>query len=392
MKRAAIATVALISLVFTSGVIMASEESYAIRNVKNGQEIGIIESEHILEGIVSEIEAEFKQEFGESVDLGLSLEAVKNNKYQKNEGLSSEELRTLIYESISPTAVGYEVFIDSEKIAVLKTQKEADIFIDEIKKPFSSQGENIVFSQEISSKNARVNCFEITTLFGALSMMDQNLELTGTSREEVKTRFEGEELSDITVTYIDIVSELIAYETVTKESNSLYEGTEEVIQAGVPGLIQTKKEVVEKNGVVTEETVISSQVKYEPVVEIIVKGTKSIPTKQSKIVDIAKKYIGVPYVWGGTTPKGFDCSGLVQYVFREAGISLPRTSAEQSKVGEYIERGDLRPGDLVCFPGHIGIYIGEGQFLHAPDVGQKVRINSLDAMNNFTHARRIKGA
>lgn len=391
MKRVAVATVALISLIFTSGAIIDFEKSYALMNIENKQEIGIIDSEHIFENIVGEIEADFKQEFGESMDLGLNVEVIKANKSKRTEELSNEELRTLIYESVSPTAVGYEVFIGDKRIATLKTQEEADIFMEDIKKPFLSHGEKVIFSQEIVSKSKRVNCFEIMTLFGALSMMDQNIELTGISREEVKTRFEGESLSDITITYIDTVSELISYDTVIKESSTLYRGTEEIIQSGIPGLIQTKKEVVEKNGIVIEETAISSQIKYEPTVEIIVRGTKSIPTKQSKIVDIAKNYIGVPYVWGGTTPEGFDCSGLVQYVFREAGIKLPRTSAEQGKVGEYIEKEDLKPGDLVCFPGHIGIYIGEGQFLHAPDVGQKVRINSLDAMNNFTHGRRLEG-
>lgn len=390
MKRVAVATVALISLIFTSGAIIDFEESYALMNIENKQEIGIIDSEHIFENIVGEIEADFKQEFGESMDLGLNVEVIRANKSKRTEELSNEELRTLIYESISPTAVGYEVFIGDKRIATLKTQEEADIFMEDIKKPFLSHGEKVIFSQEIVSKSKRVNCFEIMTLFGALSMMDQNIELTGISREEVKTRFEGESLSDITITYIDTVSELISYDTVIKESSTLYRGTEEIIQSGIPGLIQTKKEVVEKNGIVIEETAISSQIKYEPTVEIIVRGTKSIPTKQSKIVDIAKNYIGVPYVWGGTTPEGFDCSGLVQYVFREAGIKLPRTSAEQGKVGEYIEKEDLKPGDLVCFPGHIGIYVGEGQFLHAPDVGQKVRINSLDAMNNFTHGRRLE--
>jgi len=108
----------------------------------------------------------------------------------------------------------------------------------------------------------------------------------------------------------------------------------------------------------------------------------------SEIVDIAVQYLGVPYVWGGSTPDGFDCSGLTQYVYREAGVSIPRTSRQQFASGVRIpeDRLDLmQPGDLVFFgrdgdPGrvhHVGIYCGNGEYLHAPQAGDVVRISSL---------------
>ncbi len=105
-------------------------------------------------------------------------------------------------------------------------------------------------------------------------------------------------------------------------------------------------------------------------------------------VQVGLKYVGVPYVWGGTTPSGFDCSGLTQYVYREIGILIPRTSRSQFQAGAHVppDRLDLLvPGDLVFFgyqadPGrvhHVGIYVGGGDFLHAPSAGQKVRVDSL---------------
>jgi len=106
------------------------------------------------------------------------------------------------------------------------------------------------------------------------------------------------------------------------------------------------------------------------------------------VVDIALQYVGVPYVWGGSTPAGFDCSGFVQYVYRQVGVSLPRTSQSQFRTGQHIppDRVDqLRPGDLVFFGAnadpdrvhHVGMYVGGGNYVHAPHTGAFVRVNSL---------------
>ena len=100
------------------------------------------------------------------------------------------------------------------------------------------------------------------------------------------------------------------------------------------------------------------------------------------IIASAMKYLGVPYVWGGTSPSGFDCSGLVQYVFAENGISLPRTTYEQQAVVAPVSLVALQPGDLVFWGGsayHVGIYIGDGMYIHAPAPGQSVCIQSYDA-------------
>jgi cell wall-associated NlpC family hydrolase len=117
------------------------------------------------------------------------------------------------------------------------------------------------------------------------------------------------------------------------------------------------------------------------------------PNVHGGVVGIAMHYLGVPYVWGGSTPRGFDCSGFVAYVFAQIGVSLPHSSYAQYGMGTAVSISQLEPGDLVFFTGasHVGIYIGGGQFIHAPHTGDVVKISSLSGYysSNFAGGRRI---
>ena len=129
-------------------------------------------------------------------------------------------------------------------------------------------------------------------------------------------------------------------------------------------------------------------------------GAYTTPASSSKggsIVANARKYLGVRYVYGGTTPRGFDCSGLVQYVCKAVGISVNRTAASQFSNGRAVNKSDLQPGDLVFFAkskriSHVGIYIGGGQMIHAPHTGDVVRVASINSgyyKRTYVGARRV---
>lgn len=113
------------------------------------------------------------------------------------------------------------------------------------------------------------------------------------------------------------------------------------------------------------------------------------------LLDTADDYLGVPYLWGGTTPSGFDCSGFVQYVCRENGISIPRVADDQLHgPGTYITRNQLEPGDLVFFgsgdyASHVGMYVGEGMMIHAPSSGKVIQYTSIDS--SYYSSRFIGG-
>ena len=109
-------------------------------------------------------------------------------------------------------------------------------------------------------------------------------------------------------------------------------------------------------------------------------------------VDTALAQVGDPYVYGATGPNSFDCSGLTSFSYKAAGISIPRTSKAQSTFGTPVAKANLQPGDLVFFyspVSHVGMYIGNGQMVHASTAGKPVAVVNLDSMPSYVGARRV---
>lgn len=125
------------------------------------------------------------------------------------------------------------------------------------------------------------------------------------------------------------------------------------------------------------------------------RGSVSISAgSNSDVVSYAYNFLGTPYLWGGTSPSGFDCSGFTQYVYAHFGVGLGRTTYEQINDGSPVSRDQLQPGDLVLFgsssnPHHIGIYVGNGMYIHAPHTGDVVKVSPLNR-GDFLTGRRVK--
>ena len=127
-------------------------------------------------------------------------------------------------------------------------------------------------------------------------------------------------------------------------------------------------------------------------------ATRASDETARKAVAVARDMIGKPYRYAGDTPAGFDCSGLVRYSYRRAGVSMPRATPAQRRSTTLISVRRLRPGDLLFFDqegknaSHVGIYLGDGRFVHAPSTGGRVRSDSLGAdfwKKHFVEARRV---
>jgi cell wall-associated NlpC family hydrolase len=128
-------------------------------------------------------------------------------------------------------------------------------------------------------------------------------------------------------------------------------------------------------------------------------GSSATTASGQAIVNKAKQYLGTPYVYGGASPSGFDCSGFVYYVLKSLGYSPYRTPADQYNQGTYVSKGNLQPGDIVFFHGtyasgisHVGIYAGNGQFIHAPNSRSVVSYSDLSTgywANHYYGAKRM---
>lgn len=156
----------------------------------------------------------------------------------------------------------------------------------------------------------------------------------------------------------------------------------EVIRAEEEARIAAEKAAAEAAARAAEEAARQAAQAAAAAAAPAVNANAPVNPTGSAIADYALQFVGSPYVWGGTTPAGFDCSGFTQYVFAQFGISLPRTSYGQETVGTIVSPANAMPGDLVTYNNHSAIYIGNGMVVNAMSPGQGVAVCSMYAITN----------
>ncbi|MDK2804105.1 MAG: peptidoglycan DL-endopeptidase CwlO [Peptostreptococcaceae bacterium] len=385
----------LAALVCLLGFLVYYQPGVGYEVKLNGKHVGFVKRVSHVEKMMTQLDTELRESKGKDITYEANLEYNKG-KLNGNDLTEQEDMKLSAMSALEIKSPGYLIKSDGKVLMAVKDEKTAQNILDAIKAPFvaSKQNAKVEFVQEVNLVKAeKINIEKILNSYQALAIVKSPTSASTVSRSSVSREIpetevaeEGKPLIDVKVTYQDNVN-LPIYKAEQRVADSaLTEGTTKVKSEGTNGVKEVVREVVEINGEAVEKTVISETVVEPSSPKIVAYGTKP---KVSGVVAIAKDYIGVPYKWGGTTPKGFDCSGFTQYVFRKAGVSLPRTSAAQGKVGTKVSRSELRAGDLVMFPGHVGIYIGSGKFIHSPSPGKSVRIDDLSTRKNFLYGRRV---
>lgn len=219
---------------------------------------------------------------------------------------------------------------------------------------------------------------------------DKNNQTNETSTTKYISASSGLNVRKGPSTSYSVISTLAKGTKVTVKSTS--NGWSKITSGSITGYVNSSYLTSKKPSTATSSNSSSSNTN----------SSTSTSNSASKVISYAKKLLGKPYVWGAQGPNGFDCSGFTYYVFKNsAGITLPRTSSAQSKYGKSVSKSNLKAGDLIFFDTvgpnngavtHVGLYIGNGQFIHAASGQGKVVINNLNSsyyVKAYVNARRV---
>jgi len=373
------------------GLIAKTHDQITYENVRVNEDV-------YLESTLSKEKLEDKLKFyleGYKVEADGSIIAFLPSKEDSDKVLKDyEEYYVKPSDENKVTSVNF-----AEKVSVEVTEVQPE----QMKKP--DEAYKMLMDGKISTKDYTVQANDSWWLIARKNDMLTDEVLAGNPGTNKDTKLQPGQIIKLvsTTPYLTVVSEgtysgteTIPYDVVTKTDNSLKVGQTKVVEQGSNGSKLVTYSYVQKNGVDVTKQVLDEKVVQAPVNQVIAKGPNSKPvnvalavsrgssgSSSSSLVNRALSLQGTSYVFGGTSQKGFDCSGFTKYVYAGSGISLPRTSYAQFSSGTAVSKNDLQSGDLVFFTtyakgaSHVGIYIGGGRFVHASNPSSGVKTSSL---------------
>lgn len=310
--------------------------------------------------------------------------------------VTREEMAKMLVSTLAASEVNFELS-DGSDVSAIGCFCDSDQISDWAKASVLTALNNSLMN---GIDDATLNPLGSTTREQAIASVNRSYQTFKTSEysvelPEIFLHMEGSQIQegdfDVEWTAISSAEE---YHVIVKDASSkvVYDAVEEGTIHTIPkGALRATSNYSVTIGAVLSD---GSEVFSLPVDFTYKRKNTTDNAKAQEILDTADKYIGIPYVWGGTSPKGFDCSGFVQYVFRECGVKLSRTTYTQCVEGYAVSKDELMPGDLVFFgsassPHHVGIYVGNGQYIHSPQTGDVVKYASLEYRRDFCYGRRV---
>ncbi|EHQ87710.1 C40 family peptidase [Desulfosporosinus youngiae] len=426
-----------ITIILTGGLThYFTTTTSAAEVIVNGQQIGLVQNVNSGKNLVETILKEQGEPFGLTAETHDEITykriRVKDDVYLES-SLNEDELKgklTFYFE-------GYKVEADGSIIAYLPSKEDSDKLLkdyeeyfvkpsdenkvtsvnfaekvnvelaevppEQMKKP--DEAYKMLIDGKITTKDYTVQANDSWWLIARKNDMLTDEVLAGNPGTNKDTKLQPDQIIKLvsTTPYLTVVSEgtysgteTIPYDVVTKTDTSLKAGQTKVVEQGSNGSKLVTYSYVQKNGIDVTKQVLDEKVVQAPVNQVIAKGPNNKPvtvasavsrgssgTSSSGLVNRALSLQGTSYVFGGTSQKGFDCSGFTKYVYASSGISLPRTSYAQFASGSAVSKNNLQSGDLVFFStyakgaSHVGIYIGGGRFVHASNPSSGVKTSSL---------------
>lgn len=423
------------TIILSGGLIFyLSTTTSAAAVIINGQQIGLVRNVNTGQNLVETILKQKGKPYGivAKTHDQINYESLRINTAVYLESALSEKK---LEDNLKYYLDGYKLEADGTVVAVLPSKEDADKLLKEyqdyyVKPSDENKVTSVSFAEKVSVEKIEVQpdqmkqidqAFKVL-MDGEITTKDYTVQandswwliarkndmltdevVAGNPGATKDTKLKPGQIVKLvdSTPYLTVVSqgtysgsETIPYDVVTKTDSSLGTGKSKVITQGSNGSKQVTYSYVRKNGIDVTKQILNEKITQNPVDRVIAKGPSNQPINvafavsrgdsgSSSIVSRALSLQGTPYVFGGTTRSGFDCSGFTKYVYASSGISLPRTSYAQFASGAAVGKNDLTPGDLVFFStyssgaSHVGIYIGGGRFVHASNPSSGIKVSSL---------------